>query len=444
MGLVTRQITPEVVRSTASALGEDRDHTASALTTSVPSVLTALSDVTESDTGAAHLKKAIDENRRGAREPSTSQAGLASGGAGQAATLISDELGPRSGSLTDAVARTAGIKRDSAGKLLGGVTTMVVATLGRSVGEAGPSSLRTMLHDQRGEWVKRLPGPVASLFNGHTVPTVEREPVREVTHTGPAIRRLEGPPTAGRRWLLPLIIAALALLLIPLVRGFRRSSVPEVQRVPEVTHTAPPAPTPPAATAPAPTPPAATAPAPTPPAATAPPAETAPAPTSPEATAPAPEETAPAPAETAPAPAPAAPEAAAKLPGTQEMAAFLAGTGGTTPQRFAPTPLNFETGSTQLTAESKPTVDELADILRANPSASITVQSFTDDTGTMAGNQTLSTARSEALKAQLVAKGVDASRIDTIGLGQSEPTAPNDTNTGRAENRRAEIVVTSK
>src|SRR5262245_39894339 len=125
MGLVTRQITPEVVRNTASALGEDRDRTASAISTSVPSVLTALSDVTDSDTGAAHLKKAIDENRRTTREAAA--AGLpvpldpTSGG--QAASLINDELGPRSASLTDAVARTSGIKRDSAGKLLGGVTS---------------------------------------------------------------------------------------------------------------------------------------------------------------------------------------------------------------------------------------------------------------------------------------------------------------------------------
>src|SRR4029078_2346373 len=64
MGIVSRQITPDVIRSVAAQLSEDRDSTASALSAAVPSTLTALSDVASSDTGVRHLKDAIDEKRR--------------------------------------------------------------------------------------------------------------------------------------------------------------------------------------------------------------------------------------------------------------------------------------------------------------------------------------------------------------------------------------------
>src|SRR3982751_2279965 len=64
MGMVSEQITPDVIRSVASQLSEDRGSTASALSAAVPSALTALSDVASSDTGARHLKEVIDEQRR--------------------------------------------------------------------------------------------------------------------------------------------------------------------------------------------------------------------------------------------------------------------------------------------------------------------------------------------------------------------------------------------
>src|SRR3954467_7543015 len=64
MGIVSKQITPDIIRSVALHLSEDRTMTASALSAAVPSALTALSDVASSDTGARHLKDVIDEKRR--------------------------------------------------------------------------------------------------------------------------------------------------------------------------------------------------------------------------------------------------------------------------------------------------------------------------------------------------------------------------------------------
>jgi outer membrane protein OmpA-like peptidoglycan-associated protein len=378
-------------------------------------VLTALSDVASTDTGAAHLKEAIEEKRRHPGDRMGDAAALfpstAAASGDHAATFIDDELGTKANTLSDAVARTSGIRRDSAHKLMGGVTAVAMGALAKNTTGLGSGQLQTMFHDQRSEWVKRLPAPVASLFNGHAVETVTSRRAYEERVTGPAIRRLEGP---RRGWLIPLLLVALALIAVALIRGLRRpTSVAPPQ--PQVTQTAPP----PVQTAP---PPAPQATAPTPPAETAP----APAPTPPaeEAT-------------------PPAPEAAA--PGnTEDLAAFLAGSEGQTPRTFAPTPLNFAFGSTKLTPESTGTLDQVAGALKDDPSATIRVESFTDNVGSPQSNLKLSMARSEAVKKGLVQRGVAEENVETAGLGQDQPIAPNDTAEGRAQNRRTEIVVTGR
>jgi outer membrane protein OmpA-like peptidoglycan-associated protein len=240
---------------------------------------------------------------------------------------------------------------------------------------------------------------VASLFNGHgraaAIPGERAYEDRIVT--GPAIRELEAP---RRNWMIPLILVALALLAIPLLRGLRRPKAPELPPTPQVM-------------APVPTPSA------------TPPMETKPAP---------------APEEALPAPAPVAVE-----PGTaEELAEFLATPGEATPHAFAPTPLNFPFGSAKPTAESMGTLDEIASALNAHPSATIRVESHTDNVGTLESNLNLSQARAESVKDQLVERGVDGTRIETAGMGQDLPIASNDTPEGRAENRRSEIVVTAR
>jgi hypothetical protein len=134
MGIVSRQITPDVIRSVAAQLSEDRESTASALSAAVPSTLTALSDVASSDTGARHLKDVIDEKRRsaGSSDYDRSLFPSAASTGDHAATLIQDELGPRSTSIAAAVASATGIKAASAQKLMGGVASVAVAALAQS------------------------------------------------------------------------------------------------------------------------------------------------------------------------------------------------------------------------------------------------------------------------------------------------------------------------
>jgi K(+)-stimulated pyrophosphate-energized sodium pump len=106
--------------------------------------------------------------------------------------------------------------------------------------------------------------------------------------------------------------------------------------------------------------------------------------------------------------------------------------------------LNFDAATTQLTAESQPTVNVLATILKSYPNTQVQLVGYTDNTGPADANLTLSQNRADAVKALLVNQGVGAERISTQGLGQNKPVASNDTEEGRLKNRRTELIVNSK
>ena len=122
---------------------------------------------------------------------------------------------------------------------------------------------------------------------------------------------------------------------------------------------------------------------------------------------------------------------------------WLAGTSDTAvPKRFVFDNLNFETGSTQLTSDSVPTVDSLVVIMKAYPSVVVRLEGYTDNTGDADANKKLSLDRAVAVKEMMVKDGIADERIiGTDGYGQEKPIAPNDTEEGRAKNRRTELVV---
>lgn len=126
------------------------------------------------------------------------------------------------------------------------------------------------------------------------------------------------------------------------------------------------------------------------------------------------------------------------------LARFLADQNQTAPQTFNFDHLNFEPGSTQLTADSRDTVTNLSQILTAYPNAQVRLTGNADSSGTPEVNQKLSLDRANAVKQMLVGGGVADNRITTGGSGQEHPVASNDTEQGRAENRRVELTVTQK
>ena len=126
------------------------------------------------------------------------------------------------------------------------------------------------------------------------------------------------------------------------------------------------------------------------------------------------------------------------------LAQYLADGSQAAPKTFVFDHLNFETASTQLTPDSGQTVNNLAAVLKAYPNANIQLVGHTDNTGSPQTNQQLSLDRANAVQAMLVNDGIGANRITTMGAGQDHPLASNDSEEGRAKNRRIELTVNSK
>lgn len=87
-------------------------------------------------------------------------------------------------------------------------------------------------------------------------------------------------------------------------------------------------------------------------------------------------------------------------------------------------------------------LNEVADaLIMGNPDANITVEGHTDSQGQRAYNMDLAKKRADAVRDQLVSRGVAADRIQAIGIGPDRPVGDNKTAEGRANNRRVEIIV---
>ena len=102
----------------------------------------------------------------------------------------------------------------------------------------------------------------------------------------------------------------------------------------------------------------------------------------------------------------------------------------------------FVTGKSELLPAARDQLDQVAAALKDQGEVKpIVVEGYTDSVGSDATNQKLSKDRAEAVRAYLVSKGVPADKISSVGKGEANPVASNDTPDGRANNRRVEIVV---
>lgn len=139
---------------------------------------------------------------------------------------------------------------------------------------------------------------------------------------------------------------------------------------------------------------------------------------------------------------PTAPKSAA-LAGTSGLGAFLAGS-QPAPQTFTFEKLNFDTAKSDIRAADQADVNDVAAVLQKYPSTHIRIAGYADTRGSEAANVALGKARADSVKAALVAKGVDGNRIETATGGDKDPVDTNGTASGRAENRRTELVVTKR
>jgi len=137
---------------------------------------------------------------------------------------------------------------------------------------------------------------------------------------------------------------------------------------------------------------------------------------------------APAPATTTPAPAPAADPNAKPVLKKDKLE--------------IPGQIVFENASAVLKPESDAAITQLKQYLDDTPRVTkLRIEGHTDNSGTPAGNETLSGQRALAVKAALVAKGINKDRLIAVGFGQNKPIADNTTEDGKAKNRRTEFHV---
>ncbi len=103
--------------------------------------------------------------------------------------------------------------------------------------------------------------------------------------------------------------------------------------------------------------------------------------------------------------------------------------------------LHFPFNSAKIPANEVMDVDRVAEFLKKHPEVTAILEGHTDSTGPAAYNMELSKRRAEAVKKALVERGIDASRLKVEAYGETKPIAPNDTEEGRAKNRRVEVVL---
>ncbi len=100
----------------------------------------------------------------------------------------------------------------------------------------------------------------------------------------------------------------------------------------------------------------------------------------------------------------------------------------------------FDTAKWTIKTEEYPSLDQVADIMKQNPSLKLEVQGHTDDRGTQSYNETLSKKRAMSVVEYLVKKGIAKNRLRARGLGSLKPVMSNDTPEGQVRNRRVELA----
>ncbi|MEP6608104.1 MAG: OmpA family protein [Burkholderiaceae bacterium] len=106
-----------------------------------------------------------------------------------------------------------------------------------------------------------------------------------------------------------------------------------------------------------------------------------------------------------------------------------------------PSDISFDVGQSAIRPNFRPVLDNFAQSLAQNPSSTVTIVGHTDATGSAASNEQLSLARADATRNYLASRGIASNRFIIEGHGEREPIASNDTEAGRARNRRVEIYL---
>ncbi len=391
--LVKGHLTPDIIQQAATQVGESSGSTQKALAGIVPTLVAALTNMASTSDGAQQLVRMLDGGKYdgSALDSVTSVfgGGAVTQSAARAGQGILDSLfGAKIGSVGDLVARFAGVRTDSASSLLALAAPLVLHVLGQQRASTGPglSSLLSLLGEQRNFLAGMMPAGLGSLLGWSGLTSGVSELGSSTASAASRLTREVAQAPSGfsrSRWVVPLIVVgALALGLLTWLGWPTTSTEPVREAARQISQL--------------------------------------------------------------------------QLPGgfrisvregsfNFNLANWLASTNDTrVPRRFVFEDLNFETGSTRLTTESVATVNSLAAVLKAYSAVSVALEGHTDSTGDPTANKKLSLDRALAVKELMVERGVGASRITCAGYGQEKLVASDDTEQGRAKNRRLELVVVKR
>jgi|HubBroStandDraft_5_1064220.scaffolds.fasta_scaffold14593_3 OOP family OmpA-OmpF porin len=404
------QITPDMIQNIATSLGESGTGVQSALTTSGVAMLASLAGQANNTSmlgQVMNLIKGVGTSAMGAAAGAgnsyTTAAGTASSVASQAgSSLINMVFGGNTSSITDKIAGMTGLRSSSAGSILASAAPMVLGALASKVSAGGlnTSGLGNLLSAE-------LPALKGMLPAGLAIPGLSgltSSVSNNVMHARDTVRN-EAARAKPAGWLAPLVIAGIILLGLIIWYFNRGSASTAVNTASNAASSA---------------------------------ATTA---------------------------------ANAISSAGQSLGAFFQttlpdGVSLNIPQNgvenrlltFIKDPnaqvssdtwfdfdrLLFDTNSATLQPSSQEQLSNIAAILKAYPNVKLRIGGYTDNQGDAAANLKLSQDRANNVMQQLVAMGVDPSRLDAKGYGEDHPVADNTTDTGRAMNRRISMRVTAK
>ena len=108
--------------------------------------------------------------------------------------------------------------------------------------------------------------------------------------------------------------------------------------------------------------------------------------------------------------------------------------------KFVTPGILFDVHKATINGESMGTINEIVKLMNEHPDLNFRIEGHTDSDGDESFNQKLSEDRAAAVKSMLVSIGIDASRLESKGWGESKPLSENSTPEGKANNRRVEFI----
>ncbi len=103
--------------------------------------------------------------------------------------------------------------------------------------------------------------------------------------------------------------------------------------------------------------------------------------------------------------------------------------------------VTFEKSKAEIRPEAIESLEKLVTAINENPDRRVSIEGHTDSTGSESFNISLSQRRADNVKKALIERGISASRMDAVGLGEEFPVADNATDTGRQRNRRVDVII---